>query len=333
MKFTAQDLSTAIQFLGKEINSSDDFHKYSKSPIHQIIYKELKTLSRTEIESYPTTRFCESIKDSILDIRNPYLFSVLIDKKAFLDSFSPESKWVLKNIKNKDPFIYETIFRFEYDFRQYPKNNNLDVPFLFEAITEQLSEESKSPNQIVLLEAFCKEYLPKEKNLILNYLFRSSGLEQDDCFDFLITKLHSKKIDLSNNESFTKRFLPVSVENKKINMFISSLSIPSIKKLLDSGFSFDEKNYEYNDKNLFMAVITSERKDIIETILPTLKDITPKVGTIEEQTKFVEEFCSINPPSKVPQDLLKKIKNQYFKLLLESSLNNSNENPNKKVKI
>ena len=293
----------------------------------------MNSLSRKEIESYATTRSQESIKDSILDIRNPYLFSALIDKKAFLDSFSPESKWILKHTKNKDHFIYEAVFWLEYEFRQQPKKSKIDIPLLFEKITEKTGDETQSPNQIVLLDAFCKEYIKKEQDLIMNYLFSWSGLKIDDSFDFLVTKLHSNNIDLSNNKSFTERFLPLSTDNKNLNLFISSLSIPSISKLLNSGFTFDEKNYQYNDKNIFMAVITSERKDIIETILPTLKDITPKAGTLEEQTKFVEDFCSVKPPSKVPQDLLKKIQNQYFKLLLESSLNNSNENPNKKVKI
>jgi hypothetical protein len=115
--------------------------------------------------------------------------------------------------------------------------------------------------------------------------------------------------------------------------------MPRIKNLLQCGFQFNEKDYSFFGNNLFISVLKSNRKDITETIIPYLKDITPKSGTLDEQHQFVESYTQKAKENNLSNLLYNKdprlaqlVQKHYDKLVLEHELTNNNNNK-KKLKI
>lgn len=188
-----------------------------------------------------------------------------------------------------------------------------------------------------VLEYHCRQFDASEKLELVDKLYNDFGIEHKDVFlkflakrygsnvelcDFLTTKLKNNQVNFAEYD--INFILPHNKPQGDGDFFISSIHIPAIKNLLNAGFRFNEKAYEYNGDNLFVAVLKSERKDIIETILPTLMDVTPKKGSIEQQNKFIDGLKDTS--------FYEPIKKQYYMLQLDGELSHK-ETKEKKLKV
>lgn len=333
MELTVNHLVQSLEFIKNSISSADDYFSYSKSPIHILVYNEMMRFSKEELESVKVDRWNENIQDLTLSTKNPFLYSVLIQKGAFTDKLSKESQWILNNCKQKDSFVYQAVFYLEKDYRRERNKESINHETLFELLASNYIKTETS-TQIELLNAYFDKFWKKEKNRIIGFLikegFSKSG--NDELSHLLVTKLLHNGVSLENNTQLNYQFLPASSNNPGSNFFISSLDVPRLDKLLKCGFSFNEEDYEYNGKNLFLAIASSDRKDILSTILPTIKSVKPAKGmTKEKQDELIEQI--VNDKSyKIHSEFSDIIKSKYLSLSLKESLKIGDKKENK-VKI
>lgn len=328
-KLEVSDLLDSIEYVTRSSSSSDNFKNFSESPIHVLVYNEIKRFSKKEIESCEAKKRWTSLSD--LAFKNSFLLSAFLEKGAFHKNLSPASKWILKSGIPMDDFLYETIFYIEDDARR----NNRGY------IGESKSEKSQRNNlfyflcdyrpdnlfNLNLLDKYYNEFGAKDQKHILNYIYKNAGSDHSsgELANFFHMKLVNDNFDFQSSD-ILNNILPQNKRNDDSKFFISSSDIPRVKTLLDYGFRFNEQSYSYGNDNLFTAIIKSGRKDIIETILPTLKSPISEYGNKEDQDRYLRELIT-----KAPNTTL--IETIYNKCLLDSQLSNNKEETKKKVKI
>ncbi len=333
MELTANHLVQSLEFLKNSISSADNYFSYSKSPIHILVYNEMMRFSKEELESVKVNIWNKNLEGLILSTKNPFLYSVLIKKDAFRDKLSKESQWVLNNCKQKDDFVYQAVFYLEKDYHRERNKESINHETLFGLLASNYIK-SETSTQIHLLNTYFDKFWKKEKNRIVDFLVKEGFSKggDDELSHLLVTKLLHKGVSLENNTQLNYQFLPISSNNPGSNFFISSIDIPRLDKLLKCGFSFNEEEYEYNGKNLFLAIASSDRADIISTILPTIKSVKPALGmTKEKQDQLIEQI--VNDKSyKIHSEFSEVIKSKYLSLSLKESLKISDKTEHK-VKI
>lgn len=310
-KITVEELALSLDRVNNNRSSSESDDFYTKSPRHVILYNEILRFSKEELES--VMKYGKPyIWSLVVNSRsNPLWFSALIQKGAFIENLSPEAKDLLKYITPESTIEY-------YDFILSMQTNENETfvhevcRFLFNLETEEKKE---------LLEPLYLKYLnlslPKSKKIRSDVIKFCYEHPKAKLSAYLFQQLEDNKIDI-NKDFPLNNYLPKEIygKNEKYHtFFISSSYITSIKEKLEAGFIFDEKNYIYNkNETLFTAVIKSERKDIIETIVPYLSHIVPFSGHQEEQTILVENLKNKNEP------IYNMVASYYYKMLMEQAL-------------
>lgn len=328
-KLEVSDLLQSLEYISRPTSRSNNFESFSNSPIHILIYNEIKRFSKKDIESCETKNRWSNLSD--LAFKNPFLLSAFLETGAFHKQLSTPSKWILKSGIPMDSFLYETIYYIEDDFRRGNRGH----------IGESAKEKSQRNNlfyflcdyrpkdsfNLNLLEKYYNEFGVKDQKHILKYMYTNAGSEHSagEICNFFHMKLVNDKFDY-NSVDILNNILPKDKRNDDSKFFISSTDIPRIKVLLDYGFRFDEKNYSYGNDNLFVAIIKSGRKDIIETILPTLTSPISEYGSKEDQDRYIKELLANNPNTKLIETI-------YNKCLLDSQLSNDKIDSKKKIKI
>ena len=325
-KLEPHDLLKAIDFVTSSTSTADNFDTFSNSPIHILVYNEIKKFSKKELEDCTAKTRWYTLSDYAF--KNSFLLSGFIEQGAFHDKLNKASQWIINSGLTMDSFLYETIYYIENDCRRknrYPLHTSVENRSQMDNLFYFLCDyRPKNIFNLKLLEKYYHDFGKKDKTHILNYILTNAGDNKSagEICHFFKIKLINDGFDF-NSSTILNKLLPKNRETSKF--FISSSDIPRLQELLNYGFRFDEKNYSYNGNNLFIAIAQSDRKDIIETIIPHLTDISPKGNwTMETQNSFID-----NLPSSTNNDI---IKYNYLKCKLVNNLeiNNTSE---KKIKI
>ena len=334
-KLEPKDLLNAMEYLGKSTSSADNIHTYSKSPIHILVHNEILKFSKEEIDSCKETlRFGTDLFNSSFRIKNSYIFSAFLKIGAFQDRISNDTKWLLKQSTNPSNDLYDLMYDVErehYDNRSGHYQDEYNGGILFNSIFDHYAYNLNA-EKFTLVDNYVKTFWKQKETAFINFIYRNHGRRAELC-DYLVVKLKSKNVDFSKN-NLLNNSLPEEdywTRDSK-SFFISAPDIPKIKKLLDCGYKFDEKNYSHYNNNLFISVFKSKRIDIIETILPHLTDITPKSGTLEEQNAFIESLHS-QVGNNLDAQHVKFIESLYNRCLLNIELKYNVNTTKHKVKL
>jgi len=338
-KFNTAELLEAVAYLRHNFYHHEPIVKSRKSPIHVLVYDEIIKHSKEDIDaSQDRTREGYSLYSISLAIKNPYIFSAFLKTGAFQNKLSPESKWLLDLKKRPGDDIYQMVCYVEDAIGHKNMMSNRDIELgkniLFHClIVNSLGDFYKldTPEKLEVIDKYIEDFGKKYKDEFFYFISQNYDQEskKEEFCEYLVTKMKNLGIDFSENKLLNK-FLPEEDYYKKepSKFFISSSYIKKINNLFNCGYKLDEKNYSYYGDNLFIAILKSERRDIIETFIPHLTDLTPKTGILAEQDKFVEDWVS-----KVKPDLAQLVKRSYERLSLEASLDKSNNETKPKVKI
>jgi hypothetical protein len=333
-KLEPKDLLKAMEYLGKSISSSDDIHTYSKSPIHILLHNEILKYSKEEIDSCKEEiKWNGDLFNSCFRIRNPYIFSAFIKIGAFQDKLSNDTKWLIKQEKNPSNNLYELMYYIESAYRDKKHNHDEEYKggILFNCLFDRYAYNLDA-EKLKIVDSYFKTFGKRKEKDFLEFICANHGKRTELC-DYLIVKLKNNNVDLSKNGLMNK-FLPTDNHwsNDLKRFFISSLDMPRIEKLLESGFRFDEKNYSYYGDNLFIAIVKSGEQRLIKPILPYLRDVTSTSTDLVEQHKYIESLAKL---ASKPEDLenAKFIQTLYEKCLLDIELKTNNNPDNKKLKI
>lgn len=339
-KFNTEQLIQAIKFLGSSYYGSDTIHTYKKSPIHILVHEEILRFNKEEIDAAKNVKNKEgyTLWGVTFSIRNPYIFSAFLKTGAFQDKLHSDAKWLLTKFEKPSDDLYSLVFdvqnaynsRNNHIAKDEPYGNNFLFKYIFDSSYNDFSSLN-DPKKIYIVDSYIKDFGKQKQEELLYFLYKNYS---DDDKKFKICHHTMKKmkeigIDFSKNELLNK-FLPGEdyLNRNDKNFFISSSYIPTMKNLINCGFRFNEKDYSFYGDNLFIGTLKSNRRDIIETIIPHLEDITPKSGTLEEQNKFVEEYVKAMRHT----DLVQLVQRQYDRLVLNYELSNSRTDK-KKLKI
>ncbi len=319
-KNTVEDLYGTLRFLKDKsiISSGQRISDLKKEPLFRLIHNEILSFTKKELDSakdHKKVFAYESLLDATVSIKNPYLMSAVLKKKACLKNLSKEGAWILEKNEKKEDDLYDLIYIIEGSKKSDLKEKKSYVlENIFEYITSNYVVMEKD-TKIRLVNEFFNDFGVFSESFLVDKLFRGS-LGLYDFFNIVVNKLKEKNIDFSKyplNDVFFARN----------NNFISANDEQLLKSLIDAGFRFDEKRYEYDGENLFINILKMNRKNLNDIILPSLTDISPKKKTMEEQNQFVNSL---------DENKFSEEKKMYYVLLLESSLNQKQEEK-KKLKI
>lgn len=338
-KFSTEDLTKALSYLRSFYSSSDNIHTYEKSPIHKLLHEEILRYSKDEInDSSAVLNDGTTLYNISFQIKNAYIFSAFLKIGAFNNRLSDDAKWLLAQNKNPGNDLYELIFQVQEakEKRIVYKENDSSNPSKYEILFNCLFDSYQNdfhklntPEKIDIVDKYLTQFgKEKEKNLLYfvakNYNPESKRL---DICDYIIAKLISNGLDVSKADCLNYLLPQQSKMWNSKNFCITQSELNTIKSLLNYGFKFNEKDYSFFDDNLFMATIKSRKPPVIKTILPYLTDITPRVGTIEEQDKFINEFIQT-----VDKNLGLLIEATYLGINLNNAASNQNTDK-KKMKL
>ncbi|NCQ52375.1 hypothetical protein GW796_10940 [archaeon] len=322
----AKDLLKSLDYVTSKTSSAETFETFKNSPIHILVYNEIKRFSKEELESCTEKTKWYSLVDYAF--KNSFLLSAFIKIGAFVNQLTPESKWILNSGVQTTDFIYETIYYIEdhkrRKNREFINENEEDIRNKNTLFDFLFNHRPKDEFNLQLIEKYYVDFGKKEKEKILEFIHNNAGSngKSSEICNFFHLKLIKDDFAFDSC-SIINKFLPKNIDDSKF--FISSLDILRIKSLLNYGFRFNEEQYSYNNDNLFLSVVKSGKKDIIETILPTLKNVVFTHGNQEEQNKFLKELIAKDPNKQIIESI-------YYKCLLDSKLPNNNENK-KRIKI
>jgi hypothetical protein len=333
-KFSPEDLLKALSYLRSYFSSSDNIHTYEKSPIHKLLHEEILKYTKEEIDNSSAALNDGTTLYSLpFQIKNAYIFSAFLKIGAFNSKLSDDAKWLLAQNKNPSNDLYELIFTVQeakekkFVYKENDASNPSQYEILFNCLFDSYQTDFhnlNTPEKIDIVDKYLTEFgKEKEKNLLYfvakNYTNKSGNLkmyDRADVCDYIVTKLISNGLDVSKADCLNY-LLPQPSKMWNSNHFgIKNDEINTIKKLLDYGFRFNEKDYSFFDDNLFMATIKSKNRLIIKTILPYLNDIEPRVGTMKEQDEFINEFTQT-----IDKDLRLFIESTYLGITLHNQAN------------
>ena len=270
-QLNAQDLLKTLEFLRHSIWSSDNIYTYSQSPIHVLTYNEIMKYSKEELEQV-TDKHCKEhvLYHAILGIKNPFIFSALMQKKVSFNALEKPTQWLLQNNSMKEPSaeFYQTIYYLESSKSRNPhyQEDNCFIHTILEFLSKMDTKEKTD-----LSSQFYNKYGKKYSKNILDWIFNNSNASTLTLY--LLDRFQSDNLDI-NKKFPLDRFLPKE-DYRKSSFFISSGENNRLKFLLECGFRFNEKDYVYNNKSLFQNLMDSRRKDLINIIGPYLTFSSP----------------------------------------------------------
>jgi hypothetical protein len=339
-KFSQEQLIQAIKFLGSSYSSADTIHTYKKSPIHILVYEEILRFTKEEIDTNPMkSPDGFSLWGICFSIRNPYIFSAFLKIGAFRNKLHPDAKWILDQNPNPSDDLYSLVYDVQSSYNSINSHIDKDEPyardFLFKCLFDSYYNNFHNldtPEKINTIDNYLRDFGKKKENELLYFLYKNYDEKEKKLkiCDYLVPKMKEIGIDFGQND-LLNNFLPKEsyLNRDSKNFFISSSDIPRMNNLIKCGFKFNEKDYSFYGDNLFIGVLKSNRRDILETILPELTSIKPKFGTIEEQNQFVKNYLkTIHLP-----DLFQLIQTKYDYLILKDELSNESDNKLEKKKI
>jgi hypothetical protein len=327
-KITVNDLVEGIRFLGNSISNGDNIHAYSKSPIHIMVHNEILKFSKEELEQCKTkTVLGNSLWDISFRIHNPYILSAFLKKGAFVDKLSNGSKWLINSMEKPSKDIYQVIYYMEETKFGFHDKEEKQLHYWILRYLNKLD----NPDHLEVVDKYLQDFGQKDSSKILNFIVRNplNNGKDYDFYSYVVSKLKMQGIDISKN-NLLNEYLPENdrFAKKKQDFFISSIHHSDLENLLQMGFRFNEQKYSFNGDNLFITLVKSKNKELINIIVPYLTNIKPKKGTIEDQHKVVEYFDNSVSSS------FNWVKKQYDCLVLDSQLVVNQENiTKKKLKI
>lgn len=309
-KLTTSDLLESIKYICSTGSSSDNVNTYSQSPAHVLLYNEIVRFSKQQLEETP--HLYSAIKNS----SNPLFFAALMQKKAFQNELTKESRWLLKQLKNPSLNLYESLYHYENDYKRFETN--------FLKYISRYLEENNTPERTVVLELLYQKYKTKDLEDLIIIAYKKVGTYMSD---YLVERFNEDKIDI-NQFCTMNNLLPKPTSSNYSNFFISSNEFEQIHKLYSKGFCFNEDDYSYYGENLLTALLKSGRIDLVKTIVPYLSNSQPNNLTIEDQEKMLTNYKN--------QDYI-EVKEIYTQLLhksLEHSIEKkSSEKHTPKIKV
>lgn len=275
-KLNAKDLLKSLRCVGRDM--SDNIHTLSESPIHILVYNEIMRFSKEELESVEDKYGqSEILYNEVLATRNEFLYSALLEKKAFTHLLNQDSQWLLEQVTTPSLDLYSCIYKIQYD--RYKRR---DEKHFISCVVSYL-QKMDTPEKEKIAPAFYNNYVKKYHKELVVICF--DGIN-DPVTDYLLGRLKEDKIDI-NEQNLMNDFLPKPEwrDNSESKFFISSVHIEKIKSCLKKGFRYDEDNYYFIGKTLMTALLKSERVDLVLAILPYLKRLEPKAEKLNGEIK------------------------------------------------
>lgn len=321
-QLNAQDLLKTLEFLRHSIWSSDNIYTYSQSPIHVLTYNEIMKYSKEELELVTDKYRKEHVLyHAVLSIKNPFIFSALMQKRVSFEALEQPTQWLLENNHTPEPSaaFYQTVYYLESSKNGHTHYQEEDR-FIY-TILEFLSKMD-TKEKTDLSSKFYNKYGKKYFKNILDWIFNNTN--SNPIIFYLLDRFQSDNIDI-NKHFLLDRFLPKE-DYKKSSFFISSGENSRLQFLLECGFRFNEKAYVYNDKSLFQNLMDSRRKDLIHTIGPYITFSS----ALDKKDLTLDLIESLNP--KEPE-IYQMFKTNYRKIDLEAQLPINNSQTSVKIKV
>ena len=237
--------------------------------------------SKKELESVKDRHGGENaIHSAVSSTRNKFLYSALLEKKAFTHLLNKDSQWLLKQIKNPSLDLYSCIYIVQSERYQSKDRNHF-----ISCVTDYL-KKMDTPEKETIAKEFYDKYVKKNYKELVAHCF---DMINEPSTDYFLKRLKEDNFNI-NEENLMQKYLPKKKynDNPDSKFFISSLDTDKIKSCLEKGFRFDEDNYNFNGKTLMTALLKSERVDLVVAILPYLK----KIETSDKENSLAKTFDS-----------------------------------------
>jgi hypothetical protein len=330
IKFDLEDVVKALYKLDEVHSSEDTMEKLPNSPIHALLYNQILSLSKEELE-VPIKKniWASSLADIVFKQRHGFFFSACIRKGAFHHLLSDETKFLLDRINNPSNSLFESIHIVERNHfsKKQDQSEESIFPIFLNTLMNRYFYSFKDEEKIKLMDLIIDKYAIKEAKAFLDEIVENISVYSPEPYDYMIDKLKDLKIDFSLTN--LNKYLPEEKGNNYKAFEMDRFYLPVVIKLLKVGFKFDEQNYSYYGTNLFIAVARSEKFELCEALLPHLTNIVPTNGDWEQQNKFIYDYLP-----KIYPNNYRFIQTHYEKIVLESELNKTDDvEKAKKLKI
>lgn len=307
-KLNPEDLLESIKYIGERWYSGDSIHSLSQSPIHILVYNEIIRFSKEELESIKDRYGKEVLYGAVLSTKNEFIYSALLEKKAFTHLLDEGSQWLLNQAINPSLDLYDCIYQVQSD--RYKRK---DEKHFISCVASYL-QKMDTPEKQIIAKEFYDTYIKKHYKELIAICFDTIN---EPLTDYFLNRFKEDNINI-NEENFMQRFLPTNEYNGNDNtkFFISSSLTEQIKSCLEKGFRYDEDNYDFYGKTLMTALLKSEREDLVLAILPYLKNIEPKENGQKQEKNLDSQYELLNL-YKGKKDF-EKIKMIFYKLVYNS---------------
>lgn len=279
-------------------SSRDNIHNLSNNPMQILVYNELNKYSASELENLKNPRFPdiqrhkEFFYNAIFRNKNPFLYSLVLKKKAFIDKWSSNVRDIIEQISCPSLDLCQCLFWYESQNRKNErKDQNLDFVAAILGYTQN-PENSQEEQKVydIIYEKNIKNFSP-----FLKELFNSSN---NSGVSYILRKIKRQGFNI-NEDNLMDKYFPSqfsldsqTCEKMKKSFFIPIGRYPEIMFKVKNGFRVDEKNYDYYGQTLLEAMLNSENKmtDYLKLMLPYMKNIHPKSMTLERQSQLIEKL-------------------------------------------
>lgn len=292
-QFNATSLSKTFETLGQVIRSRS-MNECIDDPVFVMIYQNIMSMSREELESAQDRWGQSNLYSSAKHVRNPLIFSALLEKRYQWNKACDEIKWLFDLIPQPSVKLFQNIYMYASVFPRTQDDMNEDNLFNDNGLTSLIfnhCQHMETTEEELLLSHYLNKYAIKYQDNIIHLIFThhtKSEIVQSFTHYF---KEHG--INFNKNYPLDK-FLPQEdIYNQEKNFFISSGNTPSITYLLEQGFQFNPE-YRYQGKDLLNCIFGSGRKDLITGIAPYLtiqNDLTRQAqDIIEKNTEYAKIY-------------------------------------------
>ena len=284
------DIYKGIEQIRYPSSSSNDIYVFSKRPVDRLLYAEILKHSKEDLQNF---KLEYSNQNALFDITvqcgNSFLFSAFIKKGAFINKLEFVSKKVLSYIPEPPLSLSQRIFNL-IPLKTYhlaKDNSHYEIMNYLEYCSDLDND-----NKIKLVKNLYKDFGDKYHSTFIEYIFETAA-KNPALNNMLLDLIKESKKDINESAPLNK-FLPnFSLNSQSFapkSFFISSSEYPKIKQLLEYGFRFDEKNYIYQNENLFNTLLESRQHEFLKLVLPYITELKPLKMSRNEQKDMVYTF-------------------------------------------
>src|SRR5579875_2990631 len=179
IKFELNDIVKALDKLDEVKSSEDTMEKLPHSPVHALLYNQILSFSKEELEA-PITKniWASSLADIVFKQRHGFFFSACIRKGAFHDLLSDETKFLLENINNPSGLLFQSIHTVEKG-RYSRKQDLLEAPIFPNFLSTLMGNyfySFKGEEKIKVMNLIIDKYAIKEAKAFVDEIADHMGV-------------------------------------------------------------------------------------------------------------------------------------------------------------